>query len=899
MSAHDAPAALRASRSIPFTPGRAVARRSAAHMSVKDYDRYLRRLTAVQQSTQKINRTTRHHSEDEAETPRTTNTPSRRPQADAFLQDASFAQHPLNARLPAVTPRRQRPVVPEAGPDTRFVPLASVDKQLQDALIVEDLLYVLVGIEGNYIQFAPDYHPDDLGERLNGAQYVIDAELDTSLRALVERVLPLASYYTSIYALVESDSGLEYGTVMHALCAAIRVQLQKFEELVAQLGYELQTSPDFTLQQLWQRVHPTLRTFALIHALTSDIASITHADVLPNGEDANESANESADDSDFDSDASQLERERRALLGLDDVDSGGIIGGIVKGGEVLSMLWDRLILLGGDPDAQALYLELFRASSQPYARTLLRWITSGQLVDPYDEFMVVEDSRVTRASLESDPTDEYWERRYMLRDERVLAQRELEQQQAELEGTEFPDTDAESARGLLTGGAKIPAFLEPWKHRILSAGKYLNAIRECGIDVSDAQGERVRALFGDQDEHVSDLLLRDSRGERIIMDDASFFSCVDKAYQRANLALLRLLVDDTKVIDRLCSMRHYLFFAQADFLHSFLDQSQHELRKYVDPNRIRETTLLRLQAQLDMVLGSSSSVGFEDPYKEDIRVDLANEKAYDQLQRIADTKGVVEVAKLRERQQEERRQSGAPELVMDLLQFDVQVQFPVSLVISKKNILRWQFVHRCLLQLKLVERSLAEVWAEQTRPEWRQREKRLHGELIEQYKMRVHVLRQRMLLLVQQLLAFYTTEVIEPNWHELERRLHNAETVDQVMKDHFDFLNTCRKECMLTDYRYLECHRRLMKTITLFTSQHSRLLEKHDAMRAALDAWHEEPGSSAPPEELMPQESDVISIIEARWSKHARTFRDVVNLLSTTDNPAALPLAYRLQTTLL
>lgn len=29
-----------------------------------------------------------------------------------------------------------------------------------------------------------------------------------------------------------------------------------------------------------------------------------------------------------------------------------------------------------------------------------------------------------------------------------------------------------------------------------------------------------------------------------------------------------------------------------------------------------------------------------------------------------------------------------------------------------------------------------------------------------------------------------------------------------------------------------------------------------------------------------------------------QTFRDVVNLLSTTENPAALPLAYRLQTTL-
>ena len=872
MSTHDAPAVHRATRSIPFTPGRAVARRSAGHLSVKDYDRYLRRLSAVQQSAQKVDRTTREDSEDdEPDTPRITTTP-KRPPAGAFLNEASFVQHPLNTRLPAVTPRRQQPTTAHAVPERRTVPLASVDKQLQDSLIVEDLLYVLVGIEGNYVQFAPDYHPDNLGERLNGAQYVIDAELDGSLRALVERILPLASYYTSIYALVESDSGLEYGTVMHALCAAIRIQLQKFEELVARLGYEFQTSPDFTVQQLWQRVHPTLRTFALIHALTSGIASITHADVLPNGDGENESTSGSALDSDLDIEASQLERERRELLGLNDLESDGIVGGIVKGGEVLSMLWDRLVLLGGDPDAQALYLELFRAASQPYARTLLRWITSGQLIDPYNEFMVVEDSRVTRASLESDPTDEYWERRYMLRDECVLEQRELERQQAEIEGTDEPDTDAdaENARGLLTGGAKIPAFLEAWKHKILYAGKYLNAIRECGIDVSNTQSVRVQALFGEQDAHVQDYLSRDSRGERVVMDDSAFFACVECAYQRANAALLRLLVDDTKVIDRLCSMRHFLFFSEADFLHSFLDQSEHELRKYVDPQRIRETTLLRLQSQLDMVLASSSTVGFEDPYKEEVRVDLATEKAYDQLQRIADTKGVVEVAKLREKQQEERRQSGAPELAMDLLQFDVQVEFPVSLVISKKNILRWQFVHRCLLQIILVERTLAEVWLEQTRPLWRNRERRTHGTLVECYKKRVHVLRQRMILFVQQLLGFYTTEVIEPNWHELERRLREARTVDQVMKDHFDFLNTCRKECMLTDYRYLECLRRVMKTITLFTSQNVHIQEKLVAMGTALDAWHEEPGPSNPPDELVPKDEDLVALIETRWNKHSR-----------------------------
>lgn len=38
--------------------------------------------------------------------------------------------------------------------------------------------------------------------------------------------------------------------------------------------------------------------------------------------------------------------------------------------------------------------------------------------------------------------------------------------------------------GRLPGGACIPPLLEGWKHKILLAGKYLNVIRECGIEIS-------------------------------------------------------------------------------------------------------------------------------------------------------------------------------------------------------------------------------------------------------------------------------------------------------------------------------------------------------------------------------------------------------------------------------
>ena len=43
-------------------------------------------------------------------------------------------------------------------------------------------------------------------------------------------------------------------------------------------------------------------------------------------------------------------------------------------------------------------------------------------------------------------------------------------------------------RGFLTGGAKIPGFLEPWKQKILLAGKYLNVVRECGKEIGREDG---------------------------------------------------------------------------------------------------------------------------------------------------------------------------------------------------------------------------------------------------------------------------------------------------------------------------------------------------------------------------------------------------------------------------
>ncbi|KAK0543147.1 gamma tubulin complex Spc97/GCP2 subunit Alp4 [Tilletia horrida] len=1014
---------------------------------------------------------------------------------DSFIPESSFVHNPLNRRIPAPSPRAKQtwkgtraaqlggggggkgkraagaaaegaasaakpsemdrdPTITvgtsssdkgkaaESGgarskggpPHTDVLPLPANDIEMQEALILEDILFVLMGIEGQYIHYSSSYDPANPAHRLRGAAFTIDSALDPSLRKLTERVLVLATFYTSVFAFVELESSLEYGTVIHALCAAIREQLKDYETLVVQLEHQLETSPGFTLQKLWFYVHPTIRTLSLIHAITSYIASITHADILEDDEDDSSDEEDDDEDDEFEdddeddaveggggstsegegsllsgseaerkkrkrrrkrqrqrerdelADDQSLERERRALLGLDEEEDVGPVGGgggggggrgmgegrqarlqggIVRGGEVLTLLWDRMEKMSGDPTAHSLYATLFLHASQPYARTLLLWITTGHLSDTYSEFMVMEDARVTRASLESDPTDEYWERRYTLRDETVLANLERRKAYAALEaqaqaaGEEEIEAAAavegewdedlglglgagafalqqqqqqqqqlQGGRGIFTGGAKIPGFLQPWKQKILLAGKYLNVIRECGIEVmGGSRGVKTPLAGGmkkggageggddDEDEDSEDVAnmsavvngtliwpvgikggldaFSPDEDELIEMHTDEFFHRIESAYQRANEALLRMLLNDQHIVARLRSLKHYFFLSQSDYFSSFLEQAKAELRKYVIPQKLRETTTTRLQTHLGMVLGSSSCVGFEDPYREDIRIEIAMEGAYDQLQRIAETKGGLEAAKAQAEKKRAAKKQQEQYRLLELLQFDIAVKFPVSLIISKKNILRWQFVQRCIVHLKVSERQLAEVWLEHQEDVWREKSPRIHPDL-DKWKTRVFQLRHRMMFFVQQVLAFVCFEVIEPNWREFEAKMAKVQTVDQLMRDHLGFLNTCRNECMLTDYRYLRFLRQLMRAIAVFCESrrefHDQLMKERMVMRE-----HEISERAGDRLKLADGVEGYIGKIEDSWERNFKVFRDVVTLLSTTDNPAALPLSYRLQ----
>jgi gamma-tubulin complex component 2 len=202
--------------------------------------------------------------------------------------------------------------------------------------------------------------------------------------------------------------------------------LKDYQTLLSQLEHAFNTSVQFSLQKLWFYVHPTVHTLSLIYQLTLELGTADD----PSGSASSSSPSPTASD---------MEREaRNEALGLGgaklkavlseinknglDVNTGNTV---VKGGEVLTIIYERMQNMSGDPTAHKLYGTLLRAAGAPYVAMLKVWTTTGKLVDPYEELCVKESKFINRGILEMDYTDEYWERRYTVCDFSLILESHL------------------------------------------------------------------------------------------------------------------------------------------------------------------------------------------------------------------------------------------------------------------------------------------------------------------------------------------------------------------------------------------------------------------------------------------------------------------------------------------
>jgi gamma-tubulin complex component 2 len=80
------------------------------------------------------------------------------------------------------------------------------------------------------------------------------------------------------------------------------------------------------------------------------------------------------------------------------------------------------------------------------------------------------------------------------------------------------------------------------------------------------------------------------------------------------------------------------------------------------------------------------------------------------------------------------------------------------------------------------------------------------------------ILRHKMLYFVLNLQTYVTNEVIEPHWHVLMTKLKNVQNIDEVLAAHDQFLETCLRECHLSNKFIFKLIQKLMMHITQYVN---------------------------------------------------------------------------------
>ncbi|XP_073098474.1 gamma-tubulin complex component 2 isoform X1 [Elaeis guineensis] len=396
-----------------------------------------------------------------------------------------------------------------------------------------------------------------------------------------------------------------------------------------------------------------------------------------------------------------------------------------SGSAMLNLLQSQAKAMAGDNAVRSLLEKMTQCASSAYLGILERWVYEGVIDDPYGEFFIAENKSLLKESLTQDYNAKYWQQRYSLK-----------------EG--------------------IPSFLTSVAGTILTTGKYLNVMRECGHNVQVPLSENSKLTSFGSNHH--------------------YLECIKAAYDFASSELLNLIKDKYDLIGKLRSLKRYLLLDQGDFLVHFMDIARDELAK-----RLEDISVEKLQSLLDLALRSTAAAS--DPCHENLTCCVERTSLLKRLTALKD----LECAYPPHLNKPIPDSDDQPEPLsitgLETFCLNYKVQWPLSLVISRKALTKYQLIFRFLFHCRHVNRQLCVAW--QVHQGFRA------FNTLGTPILRSSILCRSMLKFINSLLHYLTFEVLEPNWHLMHDRLRTAKSIDEVIQFHDFFLQKCLKECLL------------------------------------------------------------------------------------------------------
>lgn len=455
---------------------------------------------------------------------------------------------------------------------------------------------------------------------------------------------------------------------------------------------------------------------------------------------------------------------------------------------------------------------------------LLRASSRGELQDVYKEFMVSEDQTVSKEALLEDFNASYWDQKYGVANQHIPAWMASHAQRILVVGKYLNvvrDCVGESALSLslqpdatLSGGnasrSRLALTAAEHGQTRQEGSKSREVEREEGEDSEDEDGGR------NEQRSEGELGIHLPAPEELLLDlehnGTATLQAVDRSYSISSQSLLHVLINKYRLYDHIASLHKYFLLKHGDFFIQFMDIAEAELRKDVKDILLSKLQYLLLHAIQSSTLSS-------DEHKDRLSCSLASHNLIQHLHLIQIAGETGSAASDAYRTMTSHGLKGVESFTLEYV-----VNFPLSIVLSRRVITKYQLLSRLLYFGKHVERRVLAAWMGQ------QASRECAG--VRAVLGTAYTLRHRMLHFMQNFVYYITFEVIHPREHDLWQELRAAKDMDQVMDLHEKFLDGCLKECLLASQELLKILTKIMTTCLLFAEHTIRFMDEAVATSA-------------------------------------------------------------------